>query len=197
MPRELPVNKTAVRDWLRCQPDGEARWTELQGLVYGSLMREAKLAPGQAEFLRSIRSAQIPCCVISHKTEFSVAVPRVNLRTAALAWLEANGFFSPMGFGLRREDVFFEGTRAEKLRRIAAQGCTVFVDDLEEVLTEPESPQGWTDGFMRRADRSANMRASECLANGGSYNIGSCQKGGRMNPFSPPWRQHSVNGHRP
>ncbi|MBM3871975.1 MAG: hypothetical protein FJ392_13640 [Verrucomicrobia bacterium] len=46
MPRELPVNKTAVRDWLRCQPDGEARWTELQGLVYGSLMPGAKLAPG-------------------------------------------------------------------------------------------------------------------------------------------------------
>lgn len=64
------------------------------------------------------------------------------MRTAALAWLEANGFFSPAGFGLRREDVFFEGTRAEKLRRIAAQGCTVFVDDLEEVLTEPEFPPG-------------------------------------------------------
>jgi len=142
MPRTVPVNKTAVRDWLRCQPDGEARWTELQGLVYGSLMPEAKLAPGLAELLRAVRAARIPVCIISHKTEFSVAGPRVNLRTAALAWLEANGFFAADGFGLRRAEVFFEATRAEKLRRIAAQGCTVFVDDLEEVLTEPEFPPG-------------------------------------------------------
>jgi len=142
MPASVPVNKTAVRDWLRRQPDGEARWTELQGLVYGSLMPEAKMAPGLAELLRAVRAARIPLCIISHKTEFSVAGPRVNLRAAALAWLEANGFFAADGFGLRREEVFFEGMRAEKLRRIAAQGCTVFVDDLEEVLTEPEFPPG-------------------------------------------------------
>jgi hypothetical protein len=142
MPASMPVNKTAVRDWLRLQPEGEARWTELQGLVYGSLMPEARLAPGLAEFLGTVRAARIPVCIISHKTEFSVAGPRVNLRAAALAWLEANGFFAADGFGLRREDVFFEATRAEKLQRIAAQGCTVFVDDLEEVLTEPEFPPG-------------------------------------------------------
>ncbi|MEN9573902.1 MAG: hypothetical protein RL514_1757 [Verrucomicrobiota bacterium] len=142
MPRELPVNKTAVRDWLRNQSDGERKWIELQGLVYGLSMAEAKMAPGLAEFLRAIRTAQFPVCIISHKTEFSVAEPRVNLRAAALAWLEQNGFFAADGFGLRREDVFFESTRAAKLQRIAAQGCTLFVDDLEEVLTEPEFPTG-------------------------------------------------------
>lgn len=152
MPANLPVNKTAVRDWLRLQPDGEARWTELQGLVYGSLMPEAKLAPGLAKFLRAIHAARIPVCIISHKTEFPVAGPRANLRTAALAWLEANGFFAAEGFGMRREDVFFESTREEKLRRIASQGCTVFVDDLEEVLTEPEFPKG-VERWHYRPDR--------------------------------------------
>ena len=142
MPRELPVNKTAVRDWLRSQPDGEQKWIELQGLVYGLKMAEARLAPGLAEFLRAIRAARIPVCIISHKTEFSVADPRVNLRAAALAWLEQKGFFAADGFGLRREDVFFESTRDAKLQQIAAQGCTVFVDDLEEVLTELEFPKG-------------------------------------------------------
>ena len=141
-PSGLPVNKTAVRDWLRRQPDGEQRWTELQGVVYGSRMAEAKLASGLAEFLHAVRAARIPVCIISHKTEFSVAGPRVNLRAAALGWLEANGFFASDGFALRREDVFFESTRADKLRRIATQGCTLFVDDLEEVLTELEFPAG-------------------------------------------------------
>ncbi|NBR85387.1 MAG: hypothetical protein EB141_13095 [Verrucomicrobia bacterium] len=142
LPAGVPLNKTVVRDWLRSQTDGEQKWIELQGLVYGLKMTEAKMAPGLAEFLRAIRAVQIPVCIISHKTEFSVAEPHVNLRAAALAWLEANGFFAAEGFCLRREDVFFESTRAAKLQRIAAQGCTVFVDDLEEVLTEPEFPQG-------------------------------------------------------
>jgi hypothetical protein len=142
MPRELAVNKTVVRDWLRSQPDGERKWIELQGLVYGLKMAEAKIAPVLAEFLRAVRTAQIPVCIISHKTEFSVAEPRVNLRAAALAWLEQNGFFAADSFDLRREDVFFESTRAAKLQRIATQGCTLFVDDLEEVLAEPEFPKG-------------------------------------------------------
>lgn len=162
LPREVAVNKTAVRDWLRRQPDGEAKWIELQGLVYGSKMSEAKLAPGLAEFLRAIRAAQIPVCIISHKTEFSVAEPRVNLRAAALAWLEANGFFTTDGFGLRRADVFFEATRADKLRRIAAQGCTMFVDDLAEVLTEPEFPSGverWHYQPQDTATEHAGIRA--------------------------------------
>ena len=141
MPASLPVNKTAVRDWLRSQPDGEAKWIQLQGLVYGLKMSEAKLAPGLAEFFRTIHAAHIPVCIISHKTEFSVAEPRVDLRAAALAWLEQNGFFAADGFGMGREEVFFESTRSTKLQRIATQGCTVFVDDLEEVLTEPEFPK--------------------------------------------------------
>ena len=141
MPSSMAENKTEVRDWLRSQPDGEQRWIELQGLVYGLKMAEARPAPGLAEFLRAVHAARIPVCIISHKTEFSIAEPRVNLRAAALAWLEANGFFAAAGFGLRREDVFFESTRAAKLQRIAAQGCTVFVDDLEEVLAEPEFPK--------------------------------------------------------
>ena len=43
-------------------------------------------ASGLAEFLHAVRAAQIPVCIISHKTEFSVAGPRVNLRAAALGW---------------------------------------------------------------------------------------------------------------
>ncbi len=142
VPSALPANKTAVRDWLRSRSDGEAKWIQLQRLVYGLKMAEAKLAPGLAEFLRAVRTAPIPVCIISHKTEFSVADPCVNLRAAALAWLEQNGFFADDGFGLRREDVFFESTRAAKLQRIATEGCTVFVDDLEEVLTERGFPKG-------------------------------------------------------
>ena len=38
------------------------------------------------------------------------------------------------GLGLERSNVYFEGTRDDKVRRIRALGCDVFVDDLAEVL---------------------------------------------------------------
>jgi hypothetical protein len=76
--------------------------------------------------------------VVSHKTEFPVVGPRVNLRQAARQWLEQNGLQDARG--IRREDVFFESTREEKIRRIIAQRCSHFIDDLEEIFMEPTFP---------------------------------------------------------
>jgi len=48
---------------------------------------------------------------------------------------------SGAGIGLSRSDVFWELTRAAKLGRIAERGCTHFIDDLPEVLSEPAFPK--------------------------------------------------------
>jgi hypothetical protein len=39
-------------------------------------------------------------------------------------------------------NVYFESTRAEKLERISALSLSHFIDDLEEVLTDPGFPPG-------------------------------------------------------
>lgn len=140
LPEDVPCDKTAVRDWLRRSPAGEAGWIELQRVVYGLRMSEASLAPGLADFLRACRRAAVPISIISHKTRHSVASPPVDLHAAARGWLEANGFFAAGGFGLDPARTFFESTRSAKLERIAAEGCSVFVDDLVEVLSEPAFP---------------------------------------------------------
>ena len=54
--------------------------------------------------------------------------------------MKDEGFFAADGFGVAIENVFFESTRDEKLRRIAAAGCDIFIDDLEEVLADPNFP---------------------------------------------------------
>ena len=38
------------------------------------------------------------------------------------------------------ERVFFENSRAAKLARIGAVGCTHFIDDLEEMFRDPDFP---------------------------------------------------------
>ena len=104
-------------------------------------MPRATAIEGAAEFVRACRTRGWPVYVVSHKTEFAgYDETRTNLRDAALAWMRANRVFDADGFGLSPADVFFEGTRQEKIARIRVLGCTHFIDDLEEVFCEPSFP---------------------------------------------------------
>jgi hypothetical protein len=132
--------KQAVRDAIRLLPEGELIWQRLQGQVYGKGIGEAGMVDGFDAFLRRCR---IECCevaIVSHKTKFGHYDPdRVDLRKAALGWMAARRLFDG-DHGIELDDVYFENTREEKLRRIAALGLTHFIDDLEEVLTDPGFP---------------------------------------------------------
>jgi hypothetical protein len=141
IPEGFAGTKREVRDWVRRRPDGELAWQYLQGQVYGSLIAEATLFDGVDHFLHRCRREGIGLRIVSHKTEYSRCDPlRANLRSAALGWMERHRFFAADGFALARENVHFEATRAEKLARIAASGCGLFIDDLEEVLSDPGFP---------------------------------------------------------
>ena len=113
----LPRNKEKIRHAIRLLPDGESRWTRLQAIVYGPRIHAATLFEGAEDFLRHCALSRVPTRIVSHKTRFATLDgKRVDLRQSSLQWLEAKGFFSDFGFS--RSDVFFESTRAEKIRRI-------------------------------------------------------------------------------
>lgn len=140
VPADVPVSKAAVRAYLWSLPDGNTPWTELQGEVYGTRMSEAQAYPHALDTLRFCRRHGIRVSIISHKNEYPALGPRVNLREAALRWMEEHGFFDPQDIGLSQKAVFFTDTREEKLALIGSQGCTHFVDDLPEVLLAAEFP---------------------------------------------------------
>jgi len=122
-------------------PDGESAWQKLQGLVYGRGIGGARIFAGLSSFLQRARAVADTILIISHKTEHGHFDPeKINLRNVALKWLKDEGFFDARGFGVAIENVFFESTRDEKLRRIATAGCNVFIDDLPEILTDPNFP---------------------------------------------------------
>lgn len=136
-------SKKDLRDAIRRLEDGETEWQRLQGQVYGAHMKEAEIADGVGEFLKASRAGGHSVSIISHKTVHGHFDPqKINLRDAALDWLQAQSFFDPQGFGLDPGDVTFEDTRADKIRRIAASGCTLFIDDLTEVLEDAAFPAG-------------------------------------------------------
>ncbi|MGE3312959.1 MAG: phosphotransferase [Limisphaerales bacterium] len=143
IPPGLPANKSDVRNHLR-KIGREDVWTEMQGRVYGPRLAEADPFPGALEFVAECRRAGITVFIISHKTRTPFAGEPHDLHQAALDWLERHGFFDPARIALPRSDVFLELTKAAKLERIAACGCTHFIDDLPEFLAEPSFPASTT-----------------------------------------------------
>lgn len=142
VPAGFAGDKRAVRAALRALPDGETAWMRIQGQVYGKLMPEAALIDGVAAFLARARAAGTDVLIISHKTQYGhFDSDRVDLRQAARAWMQAQGFFAADGFALDPTAVFFETTREGKIARIRAAGLDAFVDDLEEVLAAPGFPE--------------------------------------------------------
>jgi hypothetical protein len=139
VPRHAATSKTAIRDHLRAAGQ-EDRWTELQGTIYGPRMMDAPPFPGIVEFFAACRAAGIPVAIVSHRTRFPYLGERHDLHAAARDWLARHGFHDPDGIGLPVERVFFEETKEAKLARIAAVGCTHFIDDLPELLTHPLFP---------------------------------------------------------
>lgn len=141
IPPEFPANKNAIRDYLRAA-GLENRWTAMQGYVYGARMSEAAPFPGALSFIGRLLQARLPVFIISHKTRHPYQGPPYDLHKAAQDWLQQYGFFNPAGLALSRDRVFFELTKQAKLERIAAQGCSHFIDDLPELLGEPGFPAG-------------------------------------------------------
>ena len=133
--------KTAIRDAIRNSPGGDYRWQQLQALTYGIAIENARLYEGIPSFFHACRKLDASIFIVSHKTETGwLNHQPVQLRQKALQWMRSMDFFSPGGFGLKLEQVFFESSRSEKISRIRALECTHFIDDLAEVFAEPDFP---------------------------------------------------------
>jgi hypothetical protein len=141
IPAECETGKDEVRNYLR-RVGREDDWTTLQGQVYGAGMDVPVPYDSVLTFFRRCRDVGIPTFVISHKTRYPYLGPHHDLHEAARGWLRRYGFYDPNQLGVGPDRIFFELTKETKLERIAALGCTHFIDDLPEFLAEPQFPRG-------------------------------------------------------
>ena len=141
IPADLAESKNSVRDYLRSE-GREDEWTELQGYVYGQRMELARPFAGALEFIARCVATGVDVCIISHKTPVPYRGPQYDLHRSARDWLDAQGVFDPARIGLAAERAIFEPTKQSKLDRIGTEGCSVFIDDLPEFLSEPGFPAG-------------------------------------------------------
>ena len=162
VPETWRGSKQELRNELQSRLDGERLWQTIQGRVYGSAMSQAVMFPGAALFLMRSRQRGNDVFIVSHKTEFGhFDATRTPLRQTALSWMESKGFFEESRFGLVKDNVFFEGTRKEKVVKIASLNLDIFIDDLEEVFGEEGFPPIEKVLFSAKAEgRHHNLHCS-------------------------------------
>ena len=135
----VSISKVCVRDHLR-SIGKEFVWTEMQGYVYGSRMNEAAVYPDVLECLHWAREKCIPVSIISHKTHYPILGKRYDLHEAARSWIDHH-LMDAEGPLVAPERVYFEPTKQAKLQRIAESNCSIYVDDLPEILLDKGFPK--------------------------------------------------------
>ena len=137
IPSTMPPSKKKIRDYLRTVKNGEIEWQKIQAVIYGTRIMEAEAMDGILEFIAACLNKGIKVYIISHKTTYSNLYKiGTNLRGAALTWMEHYLFFDKFS----DENVFFESTIEEKIKRIAELKCDYFIDDLEELFMHSMFP---------------------------------------------------------
>lgn len=138
-------------------PEGDICWQKIQGQVYGKFITHAELFHGLAEFLIFCKLRNVSVYIVSHKTEFGhFDEEKINLRDAAMHWMNVNGFFDERLFALKPENVSFWDRREQKVQRISDLECDVFIDDLLEVFEEPHFPQSCSKILFQNKNVSFN-----------------------------------------
>ena len=135
IPSTVPVNKIAVRDYLR-SINQEDQWTLMQGEVYGLRMDEAKAYPHAINFLIQAKQAGHQLYIISHKTTRPFMGPPYDLHQAAKLWVDSHLIFQSNPL-FTSEHIFYELTKEKKIERARSLECDVFIDDLPEILAMP------------------------------------------------------------
>lgn len=143
VPPDYQGSKRELRDRIQLFPNGDLIWQRLQGKTYGALIGQATLFAGFKEFIETCNQLEdIEVFIVSHKTELGhFDENHINLRVAAREWLRDHGFFNKGSFHVSEDNIYFETTREEKIKRIETLQCTHFIDDLIEVLESPSFPK--------------------------------------------------------
>jgi hypothetical protein len=159
---EIGHGKDDVRKYLR-SVGREDDWTALQGEVYGARMDLASLYEGVIDAIGNLKKAGVVIRIISHKTKFPFRGPRYDLHEAARSFLAMKGIAGGASALLEPVDVFFELTIEEKLKRIASESCSVFIDDLPEILAHPGFPREVRPVLFDPQNLHASHGSVDCL----------------------------------
>lgn len=136
------LNKRDLKLKLLKQPDGDTAWQKVQGLVYGKFIDLASLYPGVYEFVLRALASGHKIFIVSHKTELGhFDESRTSLRQAATTWLINQKLVGDSDSKIKLQNIYYAETRDEKINKIVELQLDVFIDDLDEVLSDRSFPK--------------------------------------------------------
>ena len=131
------VTREEIRDRLNSR--GQASdFTRLQGYVYGPGVLQSVPYTGFKQFVLGARLNGHEVFVASHKTRFPIEGPRYDLRSYARQFLLRHGLLGT--HAIANNDIHFEPSLEQKMKRIQSHAPDVFIDDLPQVLTRSDFP---------------------------------------------------------
>lgn len=139
LPPHVPLTKLGVRDHLRAT-GREPAWTEFQGHLYGPGMTHATPFVGVIATITEMVDRGHAVQIVSHRSRHPYLGPKFDLHASARAWVERT-FRTSDGQPLGLSGIHLNEHKSEKIAKVRELGCTVFVDDLLEVLTDPTFPE--------------------------------------------------------
>ena len=136
------LNKRDLKLKLLKLPDGDTAWQKVQGLVYGKFIDLASLYPGVYEFVLRALASGHDIFIVSHKTELGhFDESRTPLRQAATTWLTNQKLVGDSDSKIKLQNIYYAETRDEKINKIVELQLDVFIDDLDEVLSDRSFPK--------------------------------------------------------
>lgn len=153
VPAEVERTKTAVKAYL-INSEQESTWTEMQGLVYGARLIEADPYPDAINIIKLLRKKGHTVCIVSHKTKYPYLGKKYDLHNAALNWI--TGKVNATEELIRQNQIYLCETKDQKITKIGALNCDVFIDDLEEIFANPLFPKQTKKVLFDPAHRYSN-----------------------------------------
>lgn len=139
LPPHVGQSKAQVKEYFITQ-NQEPKWTELQGIVYGSHITLAPAYKYCLDVLKHLKQQGHQLIIISHKTKYPIIGEPIDLHQAATYWLKEKGFTECASAPIDMNNVYFNETKLEKVERIKQSKCDIFIDDLEEILAHSQFP---------------------------------------------------------
>ena len=150
------LNKRELKLELLKQSDGDTAWQKVQGLVYGKYIDLASLYPGVYEFVLRALASGNEIFIVSHKTELGhFDESRTPLRQAATTWLINQKLVGDSDSKIKLQNIFYAETRDEKIDKIIELQLDVFIDDLDEVLSDKSFPRSTKKILFGSADTTS------------------------------------------
>ncbi len=152
--------KSELKSELRKRKDGEWTWSKIQGEAYGARMMDAKPFDGFVEKVKRLLKDGHGIRIISHKTLYPTAGNAYDLRCATRKWIDKHlSCLHKTGFDPVNH-ISFHDTVEDKIGKIRSEGCSCFIDDLEEILFHPDFPKNCRPILFRSSSPNAASLAN-------------------------------------